>query len=416
MGSPPEDEPTLSVRELGAALDGVLRERFASPVWVRGEVAGMHRSAAGHVYFDLCEQGAKAQVTLFARTATAVDRRLAQAGLALADGVELRVRVQPSFHAPFGRLQLLMDAVDPAFTAGRLALAREQLLAALRADGSMARNAALPLAEVPLRIAVITSVGSAAWNDVVHQLEAAGCAFELVAADARVQGGTSPDSLLDALRACFRLHRQRPLDLVAVVRGGGSRTDLAAFDDERVARALTHMEVPVWTGIGHDVDTTVADAVAHTAFPTPTAVGAALRTRAEQARARTDDRRRRLAPATRAVIDGAQDRVLARAERLVRARRGLLNLHAEQHDSRRRRLEQQVRSTLDAEADRLEARARQVEALDPVRVLARGFSVTRHADGRVVRGVAAVEDGEVLVTDLADGSVRSTALRSEEVT
>jgi exodeoxyribonuclease VII large subunit len=420
------EEPTYGVAELGGALDRALRDAFGQ-VWVRGEVAGLRRP--GHVYFDLVEQGAKVPVVLFAGTARVVDRVLAHAGLELGDGVELRIRAAPGYHAPFGRLQLTMSAVDPAFTVGQLALARERLLRDLHADGTVGRNAALPVPALPLRIGVVTSAGSAAWNDVRHQLEAAGCGFVVVVADARVQGEDAPESILEALRGLWRLQQRAPLDLVAIVRGGGSRTDLAAFDDERIARAIAQMPVPVWTGIGHEIDTSVADAVAHTAFPTPTAVAAALRGLAEQAVSAGGDRRTRLRAATAALLDAQADRLAERRSRLQRAQGAVLAVHAERLRARRHRLAREAvavlesadglqaglaarlpagaRRVVDAEAQRLAAARRQVDALDPARVLGRGFSITRKADGRVLRAAAEAAPGEVLVTTVASGTVRS---------
>ena len=136
--------------------------------------------------------------------------------------------------------------------------------------GLVGRNAALAFPLVPLRIGLVASRGSAAWHDVRHELEGSGIGFRLAHVDVRVQGEEAAAAVASAVRTLSR----RPLDVIVIVRGGGSRTDLAAFDDERVALAIARAPVPVLTGLGHEVDRSVADHVAHTAYKTPTACAA----------------------------------------------------------------------------------------------------------------------------------------------
>jgi exodeoxyribonuclease VII large subunit len=424
-------EQTYTVGELGAALDAAVREAVGE-VWVRGEVAGLKRSARGHLYFDLCEGHevrARLPVALLAGPARFIERQLAHAGLALADGVELRLRATPEVFAGTGRLQLKMSAVDPAFTVGQLALSRERLLATLAADGTLEVQQRLADPVVPLRIGLLTSHGSAAHHDVVEELTAAGCAFEVVLAHAQVQGEGSAERVVDALRWLYRAHARRPIDVVAIVRGGGSRSDLATFDDAALARAIAKMPMPVWTGIGHEIDTSVADAVAHTAFKTPTAVAAALRARVVEARAATTSRRDRLRAAVGTRLATESERLAVVAQHLERAHAGVLAVEREQVHARRRRLRigaaavvagERARLTerrgrlprvlaraLEGERAHLAMAARQLEALDPARVLARGFSVTRGADGRPLTAAQDAAAGELITTELADGTLIS---------
>jgi exodeoxyribonuclease VII large subunit len=265
---------------------------------------------------------------------------------------------------------------------------------------------------VPLRIGLVTSRGSAAWNDVVEELAAAACAFQLVAADARVQGPECVASLLDALRRLYRLHRASPLDVVVLARGGGSRSDLGGFDDEALARAIAEMQTPVWTGIGHETDTSVADHAAHTAFKTPTAVAAELRSRAERGVAGVAERRRRLHAATLGALSVHDEQLRARRHRLRRATVTMLAAEDARLGSAATRLPRVTRSALEGQVARLTAAARHLDALDPARVLARGFSVTRTAAGRAVTTAEDVAPGDLLITQLAHGVVTS---RTEEV-
>jgi exodeoxyribonuclease VII large subunit len=255
----------------------------------------------------------------------------------------------------------------------------------LEREGVLTRQRSLPMPLVPLRVALITSDGSAAAADFVHTLELSGRAFAVTLLDARVQGIEAEASLLAALEAADAL--PHPVDVVCIVRGGGARTDLAAFDRELVARAIAACAVPVLTGIGHEIDTTVADLVAHAAFKTPTACASALVDRVGEFRARVDDRAARVQRASRVALERSSARLARAAERTRNAGRTQL-------------------LAADARLDRAALRA---GALDPAKVLARGWSITRTTDGALVRDAAGVAAGTALVTTLASGQLRSTA-------
>jgi exodeoxyribonuclease VII large subunit len=266
--------------------------------------------------------------------------------------------------------------------------------------------------------------------------------------DSRVQGFDAPRSLSSAIRV---LATHRP-DVIAVVRGGGARTDLAAFDDEAVARAIAGCPVPVLTGVGHEVDTSVADEVAHTSAKTPTACAqllvarvaavadslertwAAIATRGARTLRHHDDRllahARHLSRGTRVALDGSGERLDTVAERARRAARAGLDRAAHRLDTHRGRVTGAARSHLRAaevlvaagerrvahrapralaESERaIEALDARLRSLDPDRTLARGWSITRGPDGSVVRSPGDVRPGDALVTRVAGGELRST--------
>ncbi|MGH9084457.1 MAG: exodeoxyribonuclease VII large subunit, partial [Acidimicrobiales bacterium] len=267
-------EPTFSVGELSDAIGRAVRATFRDEVWVRGEIHDLSRPASGHVYLTLVEEredGSRASlpVMLSAANKVAVNRALTRAGGAvrMVDGTEVRIRGRLDWYSPRGQLQLRMTAIDPAYTLGQLEVARAELLARLEADGLLARNGGLPMPLVPLRIGLVTSRGSAAEADFLDELTRSGFAFHVIAVDVRVQGTGAPRSIASGVASAAA----RACEVIAVVRGGGARTDLACFDDERVARTIARSPVPVLTGIGHETDRSVADEVAHTCEKTPTA-------------------------------------------------------------------------------------------------------------------------------------------------
>ena len=376
------EEPTLTVAQLNAGIGAVLGRAFPDEVWVRGEIANLSRPQSGHVYFDLVDAECALSVTLWASDRQVVNAVLRRSGGAvrMSDGTEVRIRVRVAWYPKRGQVSLRMLSIDPAYTLGRLAEARELLLQRLRAEGLLARQPALAFAPVPLTVGLVTSDNSAAAHDFLMTLEASGYSWRVVLADARVQGIDAEGSVLAALASL----RGAGVDVVCVVRGGGARTDLAVFDSEVIARAIALYPVPVLTGIGHETDTTVADLVAHRRCLTPTACAGALVERVSQWCARLHDRRRSIARAAmRAVDRSVVDRL---ARQLARDAPRVLD-----HATRT--------------VDNIETRVR---AYDPARTLARGWSITRDADGRLVRSASDAPRGTILVTSLADGVVRST--------
>lgn len=450
---PPEEvgDPTLTVGQLALGIADALSAFYPDEVWVRGEIRNLNRSNLGHVYFTLADPDGDACISVFLSDfhRKVVNQMLRRTGaVRMTDGTEVRIRGRVSYFGPRGQVQLRMTAIDPAYTLGQLAAERERVLRALAADGLLGRNAARPLPLAPLRVGLVTSPGSAAEADFLHELERSGLRFEVVVAGARVQGLEAERTIVAALRAVAR----RDVDVIALVRGGGARTDLAAFDAEVIARAIAELPVPVLTGIGHEIDRSIADEVAHTAHKTPTACAAALvdRVRAFVERVdrawagvatgavealstgarETDERAGHVARASRAALDlgwqatGALavrvgreaartvDRAGVLLERDAGRVQGAARHHLRAHDDRltatSHQLSHRAGRVGSAAALHLDALDGRLRALDPARILARGWSITRTADGRVVRGPADAPPGTAIVTTLAGGELLST--------
>ncbi len=448
-------ERTWGVGELAGGITKAVSAAFPAEVWIRGEVGGLKAAnASGHVYFSLNERTSRrgptssVNVALFRTDRLKVERFLRDwPGFALAEGIEVRIRGRVQY--AYGRISVVMSAVDPVHTLGRLAADRDRVLRVLRDDGLLEANGRLSLAMVPLRVGLVTSAGSAACEDVLAELHASGFGFRVALADARVQGTGAEASLLRALRAVARCR----VDVVLVVRGGGARTDLAAFDGERLARAVAAMGVPVVSGEGHEIYTSVIDEVVHTACKTPTACAGLLVERVAGALTRVEATwtgvarlgqagvveagarlvRRVTAVAVRGggALAGAEARLDGRAGRVVVLARSRVGAEAARADRARRRLD---RGRLDARLLRLDAAAvaaglragrcatratsaaqhrldslaARTRSADPARALARGWSLTRRPDGRLVRGADELTPGEAVVTTFAHGRATST--------
>lgn len=443
-------EETYSVSQLCDELRSFLNEAFAS-VWVVGEVQRLRPHRSGHLYFELVEKDegegvrGKLDAVLWRGDRQRVERVLG-AGEALAEGLEIRLRGNLDFYGPFGRLQLVVREVDPVFTLGNLERRRRETLAALEAAGLVERNRALPLPAVPLAVALVTSHGSAAYHDFVSTLAESGYGFRVLLLHAAVQGRGAESEIVSALAAAGRAG----VDCVALVRGGGSRTDLAVFDRRAVAEAVALSPVPVLTGLGHEIDLSIADAVAHTALKTPTkvaellvervaaadraqaAIGEALRRAAlerlragrealgradkgvELARLRLASAGHRLAEHGRALARlgrsrlGAEERRRrALARRLATAAPRLLERRTGQPGRVAAALVAVSRARLGEARATLAGLARLCDQLAPRRTLERGYSITRDATGRVLRDPAAVAAGERLTTTLSGGELTS---------
>jgi len=430
---PPRNEPSFTVAQLNDHLSTMLQQSFPDDLWVEGEISNLSRPNSGHVYFDLVEpaqpgvpSAAKISVVLFSQSKQIINKQLKRQNVGrLVDGMAVRVRAAVDYYQQKGQLQLKMTGIDPRYILAAMAAEREALLARLHSEGVTELNKALTMAPVPLRIGLVTSRGSAAEADFLKELEASGFGFSVLACDARVQGDFAPATLIAALKSLY----SKDLDAIVVVRGGGSRGDLSVFDNEKLCRTIANAPVPVITGVGHEIDRSVADAVAHTALKTPTAVAALLvgtvsgylehveqrwETIAALAHLQCGAAEKRLATlagrsarAGREGLNLADQRLIDRAKRTARVGRSQLrraDAHLVAQASSLPKLADRAFRSAEVELGHIHARLR---AADPAVLIARGWSITRTAHGDVVRGVADVVPGDTLVTEVADGTIIS---------
>jgi exodeoxyribonuclease VII large subunit len=398
-------DATLTVAQLLKMVDQALAVELPGPVWVRGEVTGLRRTSGGAVFLRLADPEADGQVLeVFARGRVIedVDRILQSSGLGtLRPGIEVRIQGTIGVSHRQSLLRLSLLAVDPEFTVGRLALDRARVLRALEADGTLAANSTLPVPLVPLRVGLVTSRGSAAHADFLDQLRRSGYRFAVRTAHTTVQGETAPQSLAAALSRAGR----EPVDVVALIRGGGARLDLAAFDSDTVGWAVASVPVPVITGIGHEVDWTVADHAAAIPEKTPSAAGEWLVTRVGEYAGRIDTARKLIWEEARTSHRRARHRLdtavegLAGASTVLLRQREILDRHGSD-------ITTASRSVVEGQRRLIGNLEEWFSTVGVESTLGRGFAlVTTAEEGRVVRSVAAVGPGDRLVIRLADGTV-----------
>ena len=407
-----------TVSELMSETSAAIKERLGGPVWVDGEISGP-RESRGHFYFDLVDRDddgsvvAKVPVALWSRNRVKVEEKLRSAGgLSLNEGVSIRLRGPLEIWIAGGRLQLTMTDIDPNFTLEALESQREKVLAALRKEGLLDRNKRLAVPEMPTTIALITADESAAQADFLHSLQNSGLSWNVRYIDAKVQGNGAEITIAAAIRTAEQLD----VDLIAVVRGGGSKLDLAVFDHELVARTIATCSLPVFTGIGHEIDISVADIVAHSAHKTPTACAEAIIDRAAHVIQRAEEVWREISFLIVDTLTSERLRLSNFAHRAALGGKNRVQIHFSRLAAQSARLSRAATTAQRTETARLDLLATRVQAVDPIRTLARGWSITRNAKGQIIRSVDDVQENDTVITTVADGSITTTVATIERRT
>ena len=405
---------TWSVGDLCAAIRDTFSAVFPEEIWLEGEIVGLNVASSGHVYFDVIEPDSegsrvdKMSVALWKGRRQGVESVLARAEAGpLVDGIRVRIRGELSFYAPQGRVQLLMTAIDPHHTLGQLAVDRERVLKSLSMAGLLDANSALKVPLVPLHVGLITSDGSAAYNDFVNEISLSPYPFRISLVHSAVQGAEAESGLIAAIETLGDVD----VDVIAVVRGGGARTDLMAFDLESVATAVANSTRPVLSGIGHEIDRSVVDEVAHTAFKTPTACAAALVQAVAAFDQTLDLSARRIVNMAVTNHDRASEAISYSVRAIGDRARRTLDIEEERLAALSSRLSDLGLMSIGRNSQRLDRISDLLRALHPDRILARGFSITRDRDGEIVRGQVPL--GSTLVNETADSLITSTVTGSE---
>ncbi|MFZ1062689.1 MAG: exodeoxyribonuclease VII large subunit [Acidimicrobiales bacterium] len=407
------DEPILEVGQfyelVTAHLEAALGRRH--PRWVRGEVAKVYEKT--HLYVDLVDAGstsndAKRPVLnahCWASQWNPLKRKLADDGVVLKPGVIISCFGYVDLYAPQGRIGFTVTAIDVEGLLGDVARRRQELIARLREEGLLEANKSRPLSPVPLRVGLVASPGTEGYSDFTGQLLKSGFGFEILLAKTAVQGDAAPAQIVSAIEALD----QQDVDIICVVRGGGSKGDLACFDDERVARAIAASTTPVFTGIGHTGDESIADLAAHTRSITPTKLGeeiVSLVALWHERNVRLPAQR--LLSATEAILDEATEYVSERRRTMIFAVRDRLKLEERHLRATRERLVLQSGHLLSAAQQMLSSVRQLLGAYDPVKRLSQGWAIVTGADGRVVRRLDDVTRGDTVRVRLSDGTFVST--------
>ena len=394
-----ERRHVFSVSELNRLVKSALeREPTFRYLYVRGELSNYKIYPSGHHYFTLKDPEGALQCVMFVREASRLRFRPE-------NGMRVILSGRLSAFPRDGTYQLYCDSLTPE-GAGELAVAFEQLKAKLFAEGLFDPSHKKPLPRYPERIAVITSSAGAAVHDMIRILRRRYPVAKVILLPVRVQGAEAPPEIAGAIRYA---NRWRVADTLIVGRGGGSAEDLWAFNDERVARAIYHSEIPVISAVGHEPDVTISDFVADARASTPSNAAEIAVPDAAQLRPWLRDAQARIHQAETGYL-----RNLRNAVGNLAARRVMRDQLAYVQDKRMLLLRLQQRfgdlasGTLARRRARLATLAAALDAMSPLKVLGRGYAMVQDASGKILRRGADVSPGDRVQVTLDEGGFRAT--------
>ena len=387
----------ITLAQLQGRISIALADALPLPVWVSAEVADIKINASGHCYIELIEKNektgateAQARATIWrSQVMSTIGRFEQESGQRLAKGMKILFKATVSHHAVYG-MSLQIQQIDALHTIGDMERRRQQTIEQLQKEGVWEQNRSLPMPLVVQRVAVISSATAAGYRDFMKELERSAYRIETELFEATMQGERCDESIVAALYAVAE--RSDEFDAVAIIRGGGSTSDLECYNSYLLAFAVTQFPLPVLTGIGHDKDTSVTDMVAHTPLKTPTAVAAWIDGRA-------------------ADFDGALEYCAISLRDICRQATHAAALRLEQFSADVRHLAER---TLQSEKQRLEGIATVVANFAPERIFRLGYAIARR-EGKALQSVEDVGIGDTIDISLADGDISAKVLTSHTI-
>ncbi|MFT3745916.1 MAG: exodeoxyribonuclease VII large subunit [Pyrinomonadaceae bacterium] len=420
-----------TVTQLNAEVRGALERQFAN-VWVEGEVVNFVQASSGHWYFNLNDGTSQVKCVCWKGTNFRI-RFKPQ------NGIVVRVRGRMAVYEARGELQLTVDSLEPSGE-GALAAAYEQIRAKLEREGLFATEVKRQIPFFPRRVAVVTSRTGAAYHDIVTVLTRRARSVSILLAPALVQGEGAADSIRRAVAAVNKYDRglaeHEKIDVLIVGRGGGSAEDLWAFNDETLARALRASEIPIISAVGHEIDWTIADLVSDIRAATPSAAAEIVAGREEDiiadlrnvetalnsmldykmlsARSLLSEASGDMNYAFSRSIDRIRTRFADVASRLTPA---TLQAKTARHLNELAILEQRKNTAIEgiiaSKNEEMRVNIAKLDALSPLGVLTRGYSITQSEDGKVLRDAAQAKPGDKLNIRLERGKLNAEVLSVE---
>ena len=415
-----EQHHHFSLLELNRLVRATIEDTLCEQYWLEAEI-GQIGENNGHCYLEFIQK-VEGHNTPVARAKAKCWRNVwgsvrpyfeHTTGQTLTLGMKVLVLVHPDFHEAFG-FSWIVDDIDPRFTLGDMARRRQEIIRQLKAEGVFDLNRELPLPLFTQRIAVISSSTAAGYGDFCRQLEEnkRGFRFSVTLYESLMQGEGVERGIISALDK-INAHID-DYDCVVIIRGGGATSDMSGFDSLLLAENVANFPLPVITGIGHDRDECILDMVSHTRVKTPTAAAAFLIDRLEQVARRIDDAADRITSYVQHRMEIEKMRLSRAAERIPI----LFSLVKSKQENKLETLNQRITSAVQRLIDRrrhtLDILEQRTKSLDPTLLLQRGYSITL-VNGHALRSPSAVKPGDIIVTRLADGTVKSTVNETKKI-
>ncbi len=426
----------LTVSQLNGSIKEVLGMGFPAGVWVCGEIQGFNRNRdKAHVFFELCEKDpvsrdilARIGLVIFSGRKAYIEQLLkgAQNAFSLKDDIEVKFFCKVDFYPPHGAVRLIVESIDPVYTLGKIAQEKQRLIALLKQNGTLDKNKQLSLPLVPLKLGLITSHDSAAYNDFISELRSTGYAFQIFCRNTLMQGKTASADVCQALEDLSGL---KSLDAIVITRGGGSIADLSCFDSQSIAQKIAGLPVPVFSGIGHEINVTITDLAAHTYAKTPTAIAQFIAGLVTGFLKTVQEKTQMVLEASRECLDAEKQDLKNRALDIQLGTNDFLKEHhvgiirRQEHIKKRPlqilenaslknslasgALKKDVAAHFKADFLRLENFSRLIGLASPLKTLRRGFSISRLPDGKLLRSIDQVQKNDLLTVELIDGKIKS---------
>ena len=387
----------ITLAQLQGIISIALADALPLPVWVCAEVADIKINASGHCYIDLIEKNektgateAQARATIWrSQVMSTVGRFERETGQRLVKGMKILFKAAVSHHAIYG-MSLQIQQIDALHTIGDMERRRQQTIEQLQREGVWDLNRGQQMPLVVQRVAIISSATAAGYQDFMMELSSSNYAIHTELFEATMQGESCSESVVAALYDIA--DRAEEFDAVAIIRGGGSTSDLECFNAYDIAFAVTQFPLPVLTGIGHDKDTSVTDMVAHTMLKTPTAVAQWINQRA-------------------ADFDGALEYCAISLRDICRQTTHAAALRLEQMSAEVRHLAER---TLQGEAQKLDGLSNLVANFAPERIFRLGYAIARK-EGKALASVEGIEVGDTINISLADGEIDVRVIEKREI-
>ncbi|NLD62924.1 MAG: exodeoxyribonuclease VII large subunit [Bacteroidales bacterium] len=406
-------EGQITLTELQGLIRDKIYEALPGAYWVIAEIAEMKVHTAGHCYLELTgtetpggKVTARARATIWASKFRSLNTYFnASTGIPLRAGITILFRATVEYHELYG-LSLNITDIDPAYTAGDMALRREAIIRRLTAEGVLSMNSGLPLTPYPRNLAVVSSSKAAGYQDFINHLvnNPYGYAFRITLFEAVMQGETTRASVTEALDSISEMISE--FDVVVIIRGGGSTIDLSWFDSYEIAYHVTQFPLPVLTGIGHEKDQSVTDMVAWKALKTPTAVAGFIVERTMECENNIIGMAESLVSAVEGAMEAAEERLSSIQNRITATARLMVRLKEEKlsnHAGRLARASANVLNRAKEATDRMEDALRH---LNPAGVLRRGFTLTSR-NGTIIQSASELKQGDTIKTYFAEGTAES---------
>ena len=405
----PTSEHSLTLLDLQRMVRATLESRFRDPLWISAEISELKVNRSGHCYLNLVEKGstdgaprAEARAVIW-KSAWAPMASMFEAatGATLRAGLRILVRVVVSYHEVYGFSLQIID-LDPRYTLGEVERRRRETIARLQQDGVWDMNRELTLPRPTLRIAIVSSDTAAGYQDFMNELCRNTYRFETTLFRSLMQGDAAQESIVAALSAIAA--REDEFDVVAIIRGGGSTSDLALFDSYLIASYVAQFPLPIFSGIGHDKDVSVVDMVAHTSLKTPTAVATKLVEMADYEMNLVDNIAADIAYLVESRLQNEDMRIYTYGTNIERFATGYINDSLNRIELINNNIHNRIELIFSTEEQRLNEAERALKSYSIDNILRLGFAVARNQDG-AIRSIANTHVGQSVDIELLDGIV-----------